>query len=363
MEMALNLAEQGRGYTSPNPMVGAVAVKEGRVIGRGYHQAAGGPHAEVNAIDNAGEGSEGATLYVTLEPCNHTGRTPPCTRKILEAGIRRVVVAADDPNPDVKGRGAAFLKKNGVAVTRGILKTRAVKLNEFFNKYITTKRPFVIAKCASTLDGRTATRTGNSKWITGEAARAHVHQLRHAVDGIMVGIGTVRLDDPSLTARVPGKQTRDPVRIILDSRLDISEKARLFHLDSNTDTLIICGDSAPREKRRRMEKGNVRVLATRQINGRIDLHHLMDRLGEMEITSLLIEGGSRVLASAFRERIVDKCAFYVAPKILGGDDGFPMLRGPGPEMMADCIHLDQLEYCQLGEDILIQGYVKGLTDP
>jgi len=357
MEMALDLAEKGRGFTSPNPMVGAVVVKEGIVIGSGYHRKAGTPHAEVNAIHDAGKAARGATLYVTLEPCNHTGRTPPCTEKILQSGIQRVVVAADDPNPDVRGHGSAFLKEKGVALTRGICRDRANRLNEFFNKHITTKRPFVIAKCAATLDGRTATRTGNSKWITGETARAHVHRIRHAVDGIMVGIGTVNLDDPHLTARVPGGKTLDPVRIILDSRLDISENARVFHLDSNADTLIICGCSASAEKRRRIEKKNVRVLAARERKGRIDLDSLMDRLGEMEITSLLIEGGSRVLASAFRERIVDKCALFFAPKLLGGDDGFPILKGVGPELMADCIQLDRMDIRRLGEDILIEGYV------
>ena len=357
MEMALDLAEKGRGFTSPNPMVGAVVVKDGNVVGKGYHRKAGEPHAEVNAIHDAGSAAAGATLYVSLEPCHHTGRTPPCTEMILKTGIRRVVVAMADPNPDVRGGGSAFLRQNGVTVTGGICEDRAKKLNEFFIKYVTTRRPFVIAKCAATLDGRIATRTGDSRWVTGKAARAYVHRLRHAVDAIMVGIGTVSQDDPHLTARVPDMKTRDPVRIVLDSRLRISENARLFHLDSNAGTLIICGDCVALEKRNRIETQSIKVIPSPLRDGGIDLDLLMGRLGEMGITSLLIEGGGRVLGSAFRQGIVDKCAFFYAPKILGGDDGVPICRGPGPDLMANCLQIKDVTVRRFEYDILVEGYL------
>ncbi len=204
MKMALDLAVKGEGSTSPNPMVGAVVVKDGQVVGSGYHKIAGGPHAEVNALEAAGELAKGATLYVTLEPCNHTGRTPPCTRKILELGIERVVAAMKDPNEKVAGGGAEFLEQNGIRVTIGVCEEQARKLNEAFIKYIRTGRPFVMTKCAATLDGRIATRTGDSRWVTGETARRFVHRLRHRVDAIMVGINTIRTDDPSLTTRLTG---------------------------------------------------------------------------------------------------------------------------------------------------------------
>lgn len=205
MQLALELAEKGRGWTSPNPMVGAVVVRDGKIVGRGYHQRVGGPHAEVNAIDDAGDRARGATIYVTLEPCNHFGRTPPCTHKIIAAGIRRVVVAMKDPNPDVQGGGNAYLKSHGIEVITGIGETAARTLNEGFVTWVTTGKPFVIVKCAATMDGRIATRTGDSRWVTGPAARAWVHRLRHAVDGIMVGVETVRKDDPSLTTRLEGE--------------------------------------------------------------------------------------------------------------------------------------------------------------
>ena len=251
MKMALALAEKGRGYTSPNPMVGAVVVKDGRVVGRGWHEKAGKPHAEVNAIDDAGIHAVGATIYVTLEPCNHTGRTPPCTQKIIQAGITRTVVAMNDPNPDVEGGGIDCLRQAGIQVTDGVCEAEARKLNESFIKFVRTKRPFVILKTASTLDGQIATRTGDSKWVTGEPARLFVHQIRHAVDAILVGIGTVLADDPSLTTRLPDRKGKDPTRIILDTRLSIPENARLLQLDSEADTIIVCGKSAPDDK----EKG------------------------------------------------------------------------------------------------------------
>lgn len=359
MEMALNLAAKGRGFTSPNPVVGAVVVKDGKVVGKGYHEAVGTPHAEVNAIDDAGTQAKDATLYVTLEPCNHTGRTPPCTEKILSAGIVRVVVAMNDPNPDVRGGGNAYLETRGIPVTSGICEAEARQLNEVFVKYVQTKRPFVTLKCAMTLDGRIATKTGDAKWVSGEASREYVHQMRHAADGIMVGIGTVRSDDPSLTTRLENVEGRDPIRIILDTRLSISENAKVLHLDSPAETLIVTGPSPSDEEISAIENRHTRVVKAGLKADRIDLDALMDQLGEMGITSILLEGGGTVAASALKAGIVDKICFFYAPKILGGDDGVPVCRGTGPELMRDCVRVESIRVRRFQEDVLIEGYVRG----
>lgn len=357
MQMALDLAIKGEGFTSPNPMVGAVVVKDGRVVGSGYHQMVGGSHAEVNAIDDAGRLADGATLYVTLEPCNHTGRTPPCTRRIVEAGIKRVVVAMIDPNKDVAGGGADYLAQQGIRIATGVCREQARKLNEGFIKYVRTRRPFVIAKCAATLDGRTAARSGDSKWITGEKSRQFVHRLRHAVDGILVGINTVRADDPSLTARLPDGRGKDPVRIILDTHLAISPSAALLQQASEADTILVVGQGVVAPKRQRsFAKDRIRVIESKLKNGLIDMDALMDRLGAMGIASLLIEGGSRVLASAFSAGIVDKLFFFYAPKILGGDDGIPICSGPGPDLMSQSIPVNKINVRRFGEDVMIEGY-------
>ena len=358
MEMALTLAIQAEGFTSPNPMVGAVVVKDGTVVGSGYHQAVGGAHAEVNAIAAAGERAKGATLYVSLEPCNHTGRTPPCTRAILQAGIKRVVVAMRDPNEAVVGGGAAFLQQQGLQVTVGVHEERAKKLNEAFIKYVRTKRPFVIAKCAATLDGRIATRNGDSRWVTGESAREFVHGLRHAVDAVMVGINTIRADNPSLTTRLKHRQGKDPVRVILDTRLSIPPDAKVLRQVSAADTILVAGPSVSKDKKTTLERIGARVLESPLKNDWIDLELLIERLGRMQLCSLLIEGGSRVLGSAFTSRIVDKVYFFYAPKILGGDDGVPICSGPGPDSINDSIAVKDITVHRFGEDVLIEGYIR-----
>jgi len=358
MQMALDLASGGEGFTSPNPMVGAVVVKDGRVVGRGFHERVGGPHAEVNAIDAAGHLAEGATLYVTLEPCNHTGRTPPCTHKILEAGIRRVVLAMLDPNRKVAGGGADFLKQQGIRVKIGVCREQSQKLNEAFIKYVCTGRPFVIAKCAATLDGRIATRTGDSRWVTGESARQFVHRLRHTVDAVVVGINTVRADNPSLTTRLAKGRGKDPVRIILDTHLSISPDARLLRQASDADTILVVGKAVAQDKKKAFEKKGTRVIQSALKNGLIDVNALMDQLGAMQLTSLLIEGGSRVLASAFKAGIVDKVFFFYAPKILGGDDGVPICSGPGVELMSESIAVSDIGVHRFGDDVLIEGYIR-----
>ena len=354
MKMALDLAQKGQGYTSPNPMVGAVVVKDGKVEGQGYHQSIGLAHAEVNAIEDGGSQTKGATLYVNLEPCNHTGRTPPCTRKILEAGIKRVVVAMEDPNTKAGG-GAVFLKEHGIEVLIGVCEEPAKKLNEAFVKYVHTKRPFVLLKCAATLDGRIATRSGDSKWVTGEKARKFVHQLRHAVDAILVGAGTIHSDDPSLTTRLDSDNGLDPVRIVLDTHLSISPSARILQLNSNSDTIIVTGNGVAENKKRAVDKKGVRLIELPVNNDGIEMQALLDRLGQMGITSLLVEGGSRIIASAFSSGIVDKVLFFYAPKILGGNDGIPICQGPGPELMKDCIRVKNIRVRHICRSYRFQG--------
>ncbi len=358
MKIALDLAKKGEGFTSPNPMVGAVIVKEGKVVGTGFHKALGEAHAEVTAIDDAGDSAKGATLYVTLEPCNHTGRTPPCTGKIVDANINRVVVAMKDPNPDVKGGGIDYLKQHGIDIVLGVCKDKAKKLNEAFIKYVGTKRPFVIIKCAATLDGRIATKTGDSRWVSGKESRAFVHRLRHAVDAIMIGINTVKQDDPSLTTRLNDLKGHDPFRIILDTHLAISENAKVLRLNSASDTIIVTGNSISEKKKTQIENKRIRIIKSPVKDGLIDLDSLMDRLGDFNITSVLIEGGSRVIAKALDEKIVDKIIFFYAPKIMGGDDGVPVCKGQGPDLMKDCIPVKDINVRRFGDDVMIEGYIK-----
>jgi diaminohydroxyphosphoribosylaminopyrimidine deaminase / 5-amino-6-(5-phosphoribosylamino)uracil reductase len=358
MHMALELAANGAGYVSPNPMVGAVVVKDGRVVGRGYHQAVGGPHAEVNAIDDAGDKAQGATIFVTLEPCNHHGRTPPCTQKIIEAGIRQAVVAMADPNPHVAGGGNAYLKSRGIDVSCGVCEAEAAELNESFIKYIRSRHPFVVLKMAATLDGRIATRTGDARWVTGPRARAFVHQLRHDMDAIMVGVGTVLADDPELTTRLEKGRGVDPVRIVLDTHLNVSPEIRMLNLSSNSETLIVCGPDASAQKKTLLEEKGAGVLEVPLKDGHIDLKILMERLGARGITSLLVEGGAHVAGSALKAGVVDKVHYFYAPKILGGEDGIPMCAGQGPEKMDDCMPLHDTRVSRVGDDILVTGYFK-----
>lgn len=357
MQQALDLAVRGAGFVSPNPMVGAVVVNNGRVIGQGYHQVVGGPHAEVHALDSAGSSARGATLYVTLEPCNHFGRTPPCTQKIMAAGIRRVVVAMADPDPTVKGGGNDYLTSQGIEVECGVCEQDAWRLNESFIKFKTTGRPFVILKMAATLDGRIATRTGDARWVTGEAARSRVHEMRHAMDAIMVGIGTVATDDPRLTTRLKNGRGRDPIRIILDTHLNLRPTARVLASASGAATLVVCAPDADRQKKQRLIEKGAEILEIPLRDAYIDLSLLMEHLGTLSVTSVLIEGGGRVAASALNSGIVDKTALFYAPKLLVSDQGVPMCRGPGPEKMADALALKNVAVSRIGADILVEGYL------
>ncbi len=362
MKMAIDLAKQGVGYTSPNPMVGAVVVKDGQVVGTGFHQAAGKAHAEVNALDDAGPSAKGAEMFVTLEPCNHFGRTSPCTDKILGAGIRRVIVAMGDPNPDVKGQGASRLQQEGIEVVEGICEDEAQNLNEAYVKYVLTKRPFVIAKVAATLDGHIATHTGDAKWVSGPSSRRWVHRLRHAVDAIMVGVNTVKMDNPHLTTRIENGEGLDPVRIILDTSLSIPDDANILQKKSASGTILAVGESnlagrQTAQKKKHLEDKGVRIMGVPLKNGWIDLNILMDRLGTMKVTSLLIEGGSRLMGSAFKSGVVDKLLFFYAPKVLGGNDGYPICAGPGATSMKECIPITRLSVHRFENDVMIEGYV------
>ena len=355
MRAALRLARKGLGRTSPNPAVGAVIVRKGKIISSGYHKRAGSEHAEIEALAKiGGRGEKEDTLYVTLEPCHHQGRTPPCTEAILRSGIKKLVVGMKDPNPKVSGGGCEFLAEKGVQVRAGILEGACRQLNEAFLKFVTTGRPFVVAKSALTMDGWTATSTGHSRWITNEKSRQFVHRLRDRLDAVLVGVGTVLADDPMLTTRL--KKGRDPVRIIVDTDLRIPDEAKVLNSGSSAPTLIAVGAHVPPQRLRRVEKSGVLSLTCPTNEGRIDLAALMDILGGMDIVSLLVEGGSAIMGSMIRERLVDKFYIFKAPKILGGNDGIPMAFGPGPREMADCLRIKHIKLRRFGDDILVRGY-------
>ena len=356
MELALELAEKAKGRTSPNPMVGAVIVKAGEIIAKGYHHYAGGKHAEKNALVKAGDKASGATMYVTLEPCSHYGKQPPCVEAIIEAGIKKVIVAMKDPNPLVAGKGIEILVEAGIEVETGLLEEQAKKLNEIFIKYITTEKPFVISKSAITLDGKIATKTGDSKWITDSKSREIVHQLRDRVDAILVGIGTVLADNPRLTTRLV-EDGQDPIRVILDSKLRISNSAKVINQSSSAKTIIICTELAAEEKITELEtKDNLEIvkLAKKEISPQ----KALEELGKREITSLLIEGGSRVNASFLNDNAVDKLYYFIAPKIIGGAESIPVVAGMGIEKIKEAIEIDNLKVEMLENDILVTGYVK-----
>ena len=351
MRRALELAERGRGRTSPNPMVGCVIVRDGQIVGEGFHEKAGLPHAEATAIAAAGESVRGATLYVNLEPCCHQGRTPPCTDLIIKHAPARVVAAMPDPNPRVAGQGVFQLRQAGIDVTVGILEDEARRLNEVFIKYITTKMPFVIAKCAMTLDGKIATYTGDSRWVTSETARRMVHQLRNEIDAILVGSRTVMLDDPSLTTRLPSGKIKDPVRIIVDADAYLDTNRLVFHLESDAPTWVVVPEDAD-------FSGADEVLHIPRGAEGVDMRHLMLELGNREITSVLVEGGGTTLASAFEADIVDKVMFFIAPKIIGGKNAITAVEGVGIARMADAIALERVTVRSVGDDFLFEGYVK-----
>lgn len=357
MRLALRLAVKGKGRVAPNPLVGALVVKDGAVIGRGYHRAYGADHAEVMALKEAGEEARGATMVVTLEPCNHFGHTPPCTQAIIKAGIRRVVFGMKDPNPSVAGGGEQTLRENGVLVTEGILEEKCQKLNESFIHFVSNQTPFVTLKTAATLDGKIATHTGDSRWITGEKSRRRVHRLRGEMDAVMVGIGTALKDDPLLTCRLPGAW-RQPLRIVIDTHLKLPLSSNLVRSCQEAPLLIVIGPGVPAGRCEVMASRGIEILALPLYNGRVDLKKLMVNLGERLITSILLEGGSELNASALAAGIVQKVLFFYAAKILGGQGSLSMIGGPSPGALAAAIPLRACSVRRSGEDFLMEGYVE-----
>lgn len=365
MKRAIELAKQGAGWTAPNPLVGAVVVKNGRVIGEGYHRKYGELHAERNALAACTEDPAGATLYVTLEPCCHYGKTPPCTEIIIEKKIAKVVIGSRDPNPKVAGKGARILREHGIEVVEDYMREACDALNPVFFHYITTKTPYVVLKFAMTLDGKIATRTGASKWITGEAARNHVHQLRGRYAGILAGIGTVLADDPMLNCRIDG--AHQPLRIILDSHLRIPMGSRLVRSAKEYPLLIVCNESArDREEGairiQKLEEAGAKVWTLPEKNGHPDLNVLMQRLGEEKIDSVLIEGGGTVNEAALKAHIVHRVYAYIAPKIFGGEDAKTPVEGSGIRLPQECAKLRLAKITVLLNDMLLEYDVEGETE-
>lgn len=365
MKRAIELAKQGAGWTAPNPLVGAVVVKNGRVIGEGYHRKYGELHAERNALAACTEDPAGATLYVTLEPCCHYGKTPPCTEIIIEKKIAKVVIGSRDPNPKVAGKGARILREHGIEVVEDYMREACDALNPVFFHYITTKTPYVVLKFAMTLDGKIATRTSASKWITGEAARNHVHQLRGRYAGILAGIGTVLADDPMLNCRIDG--AHQPLRIILDSHLRIPMGSRLVRSAKEYPLLIVCNESTrDREEGanriQKLEEAGAKVWTLPEKNGHPDLNVLMQRLGEEKIDSVLIEGGGTVNEAALKAHIVHHVYAYIAPKIFGGEDAKTPVEGSGIRLPQECANLRLAKITVLLNDMLLEYDVEGETE-
>jgi diaminohydroxyphosphoribosylaminopyrimidine deaminase/5-amino-6-(5-phosphoribosylamino)uracil reductase len=356
MTRALRLAARGRGRTSPNPMVGAVVVSRGRIVGEGFHRQAGGPHAEVIALQTAGPHAKGGTLYVTLEPCSHTDkRTPPCVPAILAAGIRRVVVAMRDPNPLVSGEGLRQLKRAGVLLSVGCLEKQAERLNDSYIHRMRTGRPLIVLKMAMTLDGKTATASGESQWITGPEARRHAHRLRSEVDAIMVGVNTVLSDNPQLTARLGRSIARQPIRIVMDSRLRTPLTAKILSQRLRRGTVIATTGHAPRARLARFRRLGIQVLALSAEQGKVSLRACLKQLTKMGINHLLIEGGSELAASALRSGVVDRLRLYIAPRLLGGNDAKGVIGGSSPRSLARALSVSSLSVKKIGPDLMLEG--------
>lgn len=360
MTLALRLAGKGRGKTSPNPMVGALVVKNGRIVGRGYHHGPGQPHAEVLALNQAGLRANGATLYVTLEPCCHLlKRTPPCVPAVLQSGVRHVVVAMVDPNPSVKGRGITALRRAGIIVTTEVAQEEAARLNRTYLHWVTTGRPYVILKAGMTLDGKVATAKGESRWITGPRAREDAHRLRSQVDAVVVGVGTVLKDNPTLTARLSDHPlklaSRQPLRVVLDSRLRTPPTATVCARQDRAKTLIVTTNRASRSRRRPFELAGVELVSLSTKNEHVSLPALMRMLGKRRITSVLIEGGSTVNAAALREKLVNHVVLYLAPTLMGGQDAKSVIGDRSPKRLAQALTLRDVMVRRIGEDLLVEG--------
>ena len=356
MREALRLAGSMLGRTSPDPMVGAVIVKNGKIISTGYHAEVTTPHAEAWAIEKAGETARGATMYVTLEPCCFFEKkvNPPCTQSIISSGIKKVVAAMEDPNPSVAGKGFQELREAGIEVVTGVLEDEARKLNEVFIKYITTRRPFVILKAAMSLDGKIATRSGESFWITGIEARKRAHHLRNIVDGVMVGIGTVLKDNPELTVRDIEGKIKNPVKIVLDPQGRTPDRAKVLKVEPQ-NTIIVVSEKAPKSKIEKLKAKKARVIELRSQKGLFPMDRLMKELGKLRLTSILIEGGGTTNYRALSNDIVDRAMFFISPKIIGGEAALTPVEGDGIDSLARAIKLRDIVTEKVGEDILVAG--------
>lgn len=357
MERALELAKRGGSKVQPNPMVGCVLVKEGRIIGEGYHAYYGGVHAEVAALEDAlgrGENAEGATAYVTLEPCAHFGKRPPCASRLVSEKIGRVVAAMEDPNPDVSGKGFDILRKSGISVECGLLCEKATELNRFFLKYIQTAMPYVMLKAGVSLDGKIATVSGESQWITSEESREYSHVLRNRVRAVAVGVGTVLADDPLLTARAKNCENMSPIAVVFDSRLRIPEEAKILHRNCEVETVIVTTEAASSEKLQKISRlPKVKVLTVPMYKGRTDIREALRLLGKEGVSSLLVEGGGGLHFSFIEQDLVDELLFFVAPKILGGTTAKTAVEGEGFHSLSDSRRFSFQAPKMLGTDVLL----------
>ena len=355
MDLAIKLALKAKNRTSPNPMVGALVVRNGRIVGRGYHEKAGLAHAEVVALDEAGEKSKGASLYVTLEPCTHFGRTPPCVDRIIKSGIKEVIVGMIDPNPLNNGRGINILKQHKIKVKVGFLEDKLRKINESFIKYITKRIPLLTVKVAQSLDGKIATRTGNSKWITSDKSRAFAHRLRQGYDAIMVGVNTILRDNPRLDAWFSKKQ---PIKIVVDSQLSTPQDANIFSLNSQVVIATLLTRPGQETENRKILTKRATILEVKEKAGQINLKDMMKKLAQLKISNILVEGGGTLIGSLFDEGLVDKILFFISPKIIGGKEAISSVMGKGITQVDKSIKLKKVRLKHIGEDFLLEGYVQ-----
>jgi len=355
IDLAIKQALKAKAMTSPNPMVGALVVKNGQIIGRGYHERAGSAHAEIMALEEAGERSKGAELYVTLEPCTHFGKTPPCVDQIIKSGIKAVYVGMTDPNPLNNGKGITILKQSRIKVETGFLEERLRQMNESFIKYITRKAPFITVKLAQSLDGKIATKTGDSKWITSDRSRILAHKLRGEYDAVMVGINTVLRDNPKLDAWFSKRQ---PAKIVVDSQLSTPAKANIFSPESRVIIATLTSLPGQETENRKALAERARILEIREKTGQVNLKDMMKKLAQLEITSVLVEGGGTLAGSLFDEGLVDKSLFFISPKIIGGKDAVGSVMGQGISRIDKAIKINNIKFRRLGEDYLVEGYIK-----
>ncbi len=355
MDLALNLALKAKGKTSPNPMVGALVVKNKRIVGKGYHQKAGLAHAEVIALDEAAAKAQDATLYVTLEPCTHFGKTPPCVHKIIASGIREVIVGMVDPNPKNNGRGIEVLRKNKIKVKVGFLEDKLRRLNEVFIKYITRRIPFVTVKVGQSLDGRIATRRGDSKWITSDKSRNYAHRLRSEFDAVMVGVNTILRDNPRLNPSFSGRRL---IKIVVDSQLSTPQDASIFSKDAQVIIVTLLTQPGQQTENLRILGAKAKILEVKEKAGQINLKDMLKKLAQEGISNILVEGGGTLIGTLFDEGLVDRILFFISPKIIGGKDAISSVMGQGISRVDKAVKLKDVKLKHIGEDFLVEGYVQ-----